>query len=453
MTLTTLPTAEILALAPATRRRVERAVVDLAAGRPVLVVDDEDRENEGDLIVAAEHATAENIAFLVRHTSGVLCAPMTGADLDRLALPPMSAVNEDPKGTAYTVSVDARAGVGTGISAADRARTLRALADPRTVAADLTRPGHVFPLRAVEGGVLARRGHTEASVDLARLAGLRPAAVIGEVVADDGSMARGPQLAAFAVEHDLALLSVADLVAYVSAAPADRAEHAAAPSGVPVIDPPPALRAEAVTQLPTRHGTFRAVGFATEDPTGSRVEHVVLVRGDLGDGEDLLARVHSECLTGDVLGSQRCDCGAQLDAALAAVAREGRGAVVYLRGHEGRGIGLVQKLRAYALQDGGRDTVDANLDLGLPVDARDYADAAAMLREVGARSVRLISNNPHKVEALERAGVPVVGRVPSATVPTQHNVGYLRTKRDRMGHDLPELPASDSGVDERSIRA
>ena len=397
---------------------IERAVADIAAGRPVVVVDDEDRENEGDLVVAASKVTAELMAFMIRHTSGVVCVPMEAPELDRLKLPPMTYVNEDRKHTAYSVSVDARDGVSTGISAADRARTVRVLVDSATEPYELTRPGHVFPLRAVEGGVLQRPGHTEASLDLARLAGLTPAGVIAEIVNDDGSMARLPQLRAFADEHGLALVSIADLVAYRR-----RTE-------VLVVR-------VAEARLPTRHGDFRAVGFRS---TVDAAEHLALVRGDLGDGADVLVRVHSECLTGDVLGSLRCDCGPQLDAALHAVAAEGRGVVLYLRGHEGRGIGLLHKVAAYGLQDGGRDTVDANLDLGLPADARDFGIGAQVLADLGVRSVRLLTNNPAKVTGMSGYGLDVVERVPLPVHLTEQNTAYLLTKRDRMGHDLPGLP-------------
>ena len=397
---------------------IERALQELRAGRPVLVVDAADREDEGDLVLAAALATPEQLAFVVRHSSGVVCAPMTGADLDRLALPPMTVVNEDRKGTAYAVTVDAREGVSTGISAADRARTLRALADPATGAGDLTRPGHVLPLRAAPGGVLQRPGHTEAAVDLARLAGLPPVGVIAEVVDDDGSMARLPRLRRFAAEHDLALVSIADLVAHRR-----RTER--------LVD------RVADTVLPTPYGTFRALAY--RDAVDG-VEHVALVVGDVAGRDGVLARVHSECLTGDVFGSLRCDCGAQLQQALAAVAAEGQGVVVYLRGQEGRGIGLAHKLQAYQRQDAGSDTVDANVELGLPVDAREYGTAAQVLRDLGVGSVRLVTNNPDKVAALERGGVRVAERVGQPVAANPHNLAYLRTKRDRMGHALPALP-------------
>jgi len=397
---------------------VERAIADVAAGRPVVVVDDERRENEGDLVIAASKVTPQLLAFLIRHTSGVVCVPMEGRELDRLKLPPMTYVNEDRKRTAYSVSVDARDGITTGISAADRARTIRVLADSATEPYELTRPGHVFPLRAAEGGVLARPGHTEAAVDLARLAGLTPAGAIAEIVNDDGTMARLPQLRRFADEHGLALVSIADLVTY-------RRRTETLVSRV------------AQARLPIRHGQFVAIGYRS---TVDSAEHLALVLGDVAHGQPVLARVHSECLTGDVLGSLRCDCGPQLDAALEVVAAEGRGVVVYLRGHEGRGIGLLHKLAAYDLQDAGRDTVDANLDLGLPVDARDFSIGAQILRDLGTTAVRLLTNNPAKVTGMAGMGIDVVERVPLPVHLTVENEAYLRTKRDRLGHDLPGLP-------------
>ncbi|HEX2313045.1 MAG TPA: bifunctional 3,4-dihydroxy-2-butanone-4-phosphate synthase/GTP cyclohydrolase II [Thermomonospora sp.] len=398
---------------------IEEALADLAAGRPVVVVDDEDRENEGDIIFAAAAATPELLAFTIRHTSGVICVPMLGEDLDRLQIPLMTTQNGDRLRTAYTVSVDAAEGVSTGISAADRAHTIRLLADPATRPRDVVRPGHIFPLRYHEGGVLARRGHTEAAVDLARLAGLPPAGVLAEVVNDDGTMARLPELQVFAKEHGLKLISIEQLVAYRK-----RTERM--------------VRREVETRLPNRYGVWRAVGFSSALDGG---EHVALVYGDIGDGEDLLVRAHSECLTGDVLHSERCDCGAQLDAAMEAIAAEGRGVVLYLRGHEGRGIGLLAKLRAYALQDAGSDTVDANLELGLPADAREYSVAAQMLLELGARSVRVLTNNPAKLAGLEGFGVRVLGREPMPVVVTEHNLRYLTVKRDRLGHRIDGLAA------------
>ena len=396
---------------------IPTAVAAIRAGRAVVVVDDEDRENEGALVFAAAKATPELVGFMIRHTSGVICVPMPGAELDRLKLPPMTYVNEDRRGTAYSVSVDARRGVTTGISAADRAHTIRVLVDSATEPYELTRPGHVFPLRAVEAGVLRRTGHTEASVDLARMAGLTPAGVICEIVHDDGSMMRARALREFADEHDLPMVSIADLVAYRR-----RTERS--------------IDRAAETVVPTEHGEFTAVGYRS---LLDGVEHVAFVRGDLGDGEDVLVRVHSECLTGDVFGSLRCDCGPQLHAALEAVAAEGRGVVLYVRGHEGRGIGLLHKLQAYQLQDTGVDTVDANLELGLPADARDYGTGAQILADLGVRSMRLLTNNPAKRAGLEGYGLEVLGRVPLHVRPTPHNLRYLRTKRDRMGHDLPGI--------------
>jgi 3,4-dihydroxy 2-butanone 4-phosphate synthase/GTP cyclohydrolase II len=396
---------------------IEDALVAIAAGQPVLVVDDEDRENEGDLIFAAELATPELVAFMVRYTSGYICAPLTAEDCDRLELPPMYFTNQDRRGTAYAVAVDAREGVSTGISAADRSHTLRLLADPGTSPTDLSRPGHVVPLRAKAGGVLRRPGHTEAAVDLAALAGLRPAGVLCEMVNDDGTMKRLPDLVTFAKEHDLRLISIADLIAYRrrTEKQIDRAASA---------------------RIPTDYGTFQAVGYrATFDQT----EHVALVYGDIGDGEDVLVRVHSECLTGDVFGSRRCDCGPQLDAALARVAQEGRGIVLYMRGHEGRGIGLMHKLQAYQLQDAGADTVDANLELGLPADARDYGTGAQILYDLGVRSMRLLTNNPAKRAGLDGYGLKVTGREQLPVRPHPENVRYLRTKRDRMGHLIEGL--------------
>ncbi len=420
---------------------VERAIADIAAGKAVVVVDDEDRENEGDIIFAAAKATPALMAFTIRYSSGVICVPMPAPMLDRLEIPLMTPHNRDRMRTAYTLSVDAREGVSTGISAADRAHTARVLADSATEPTDLTRPGHVFPLRYREGGVLARRGHTEAAVDLARLAGLTPAGVLVEVVNDDGSMKRAPELREFADEHGLAMISIEDLVRY-----RHRTEML--------------VTRVAETRLPTPYGEFTAYGYRS---TIDDSEHLALVYGHLdstvstdstdstgpagskgsaGDhGEPVLTRVHSECLTGDVFASQRCDCGPQLDEALERIVEAGRGVVVYLRGHEGRGIGLVAKLQAYALQDHGRDTVDANLDLGLPADARHYGAATQVLRDLGVTSVRLLTNNPDKSESLEDFGVHVEAQVPLTPSPNRHNLAYLRTKRDRMGHQLPDLSA------------
>ncbi|GAA4926907.1 bifunctional 3,4-dihydroxy-2-butanone-4-phosphate synthase/GTP cyclohydrolase II [Actinoplanes utahensis] len=397
---------------------IERAIADIAAGKAVIVVDDEDRENEGDLIFAAEHATPELVAFMVRYTSGYICVPLPEAEADRLDLPPMFHTNQDVRGTAYAVTVDAKHGVSTGISAADRAHTIRLLASAGSEPGDFNRPGHIVPLRAKPGGVLRRPGHTEASIDLAVLAGCRPAGVLCEMVNDDGTMQRRPDLEKFAAEHDLVLITIADLVAYQR----ERAERQ--------------VERVVETVLPTEHGVFTAVGYRTAADNG---EHVALVFGDLGDGEDVLVRVHSECLTGDVFGSRRCDCGPQLDAALERVAAAGRGVVLYMRGHEGRGIGLLHKLQAYQLQDRGFDTVDANLELGLPADARDYGTGAQILADLGIRSMRLLTNNPAKRAGLEGYGLRVTGREELPVRLHPENVRYLRTKRDRMGHLFAEL--------------
>jgi 3,4-dihydroxy 2-butanone 4-phosphate synthase/GTP cyclohydrolase II len=392
---------------------VERAVKDIANGRPVVVVDDADRENEGDIIFAAAKATPELLAFTIRYARGLICVPMLGRDLDRLQMPQMTSQNTEHQGTAFTVSVDARDGTTTGISAADRAATITKLIDPDAEASDFVRPGHIFPLRYAEGGVLRRRGHTEAAVDLTTLAGLPPAGVVCEIIKDDGTMMRLPDLRIFADEHDLALISIEQLIDYRR-----RTERM--------------VTRVADTQIPNQYGTWRAYGYR-HDIDGT--EHMALVYGDIQDGEDVLTRVHSECLTGDVFGSQRCDCGAQLDAAMAAIAERGRGIVLYLRGHEGRGIGLLSKLQAYELQDAGADTVDANLELGLPVDAREYSVAAQLLGDLGVRSVELLTNNPEKVTDLARHGFEVT-RVPLAPVTTPHNLRYLTAKRDRMGHEI-----------------
>src|SRR5881409_1926985 len=405
---------------------VERALADIAAGKAVVVIDDEDRENEGDLIFAAELATPELVAFMVRYTSGYICVPLTDADADRLDLPPMYRVNQDRRGTAYTVTVDAREGVSTGISAADRAHTIRLLADAHTTSADLARPGHVVPLRAKDGGVLRRPGHTEAAVDLAVLAGLRPAGVLCEIVSekDPSGMARAEELRVFADEHDLALISIADLIAYRR-----RFEKL--------------VERVASARVPLRYGAFTAVGYSS---SYDQREHVAFVFGDIGDGEDVLVRVHSECLTGDVFGSLGGEGGGRLDAALGAVAREGRGVVLYVRGHEGRGIGLLHKLQAYQLQDAGADTLDANLELGLPADARDYGTGAQILVDLGVHSMRLLTNNPAKRAGLEGYGLKIVGRVPLPSHVTAENLAYLRTKRDRMGHLLDIIePETEAG--------
>jgi 3,4-dihydroxy 2-butanone 4-phosphate synthase/GTP cyclohydrolase II len=390
------------------------AVAAIKAGKIVVVVDDEDRENEGDLVMAAEAATPETLAFMVNHTSGVICAPMLGDDLDRLKIPLMWVDNEDPKGTAYTISVDASQDVSTGISAADRARTARVLAGVDSVPQDVTRPGHVFPLRYHPGGVLRRPGHTEASVDLAILAQLRPAALIAEVVNLDGTMSRLPDLESFCSEHDLLLITIADLVEY-------RRERESLVERV------------VEARLPTPYGEWRIVGYRS---VADGTESIALVLGEPEGTQDVMVRMHSECFTGDVLRSLRCDCGPQLDLAMARIADEGAGVIVYLRGHEGRGIGLLHKLEAYALQDGGADTVDANLQLGLPADDRDYGTGAMILVDLGLTTLRLLTNNPAKRVALRGFGLSITERLPVEIVPNADNIDYLATKVARMGHEL-----------------
>jgi 3,4-dihydroxy 2-butanone 4-phosphate synthase/GTP cyclohydrolase II len=396
---------------------VQRAATALADGRMVVVTDDADREDEGDLVLPAATATPEQIAFMVRHTTGILCAPMPADRVDALGLPQMVSDNTDAHGTAFTVTVDHR-DAGTGVSAADRTRTLRALADPATRPTDLRRPGHVFPLRARDGGVLVRAGHTEAAVDLLRLAGQDPVGVIGEIVDTDGSMARGDRLRAFAAAHELPVLAIADLVRYRRAYE-QVVEHVA------------------TSAMPTVFGEFRAVAYRS---TTDGIEHLALVHGDVAAASrterGALVRVHSECLTGDIIGSLRCDCGAQLEQALHAIATEGAGAVVYLRGHEGRGIGLAHKISAYALQERGLDTVDANTAQGLPVDSRSYGTGAQILADLGITRLRLITNNPAKYGGLDGYGLEVVGRVGLPAAPSPHNLRYLRTKQERMGHVL-----------------
>lgn len=399
---------------------VDDAVAALAAGGAVVVVDDADRENEGDLIFAAQFATPDLMGWAVRFSSGVLCVPMSGERADTLGLPPMVARNEDTKGTAFTVSCDAAEGITTGISGADRATTARLLADPATTAAHVRRPGHLFPLRAAEGGVLERRGHTEAAVDLCRLAELEPVGIIGELVRDDGSLMRLPQLRTFANEWGLPLVSIADLARHLG-------------GGTPQAAPrePESVVGGPAVVIPTGLGDFTAQAW-TERSTGS--EHLTLSVPSTDPAP--LFRMHSECLSGDVFGSHRCDCGEQLEDALCRIAREG-GTLLYLRGHEGRGIGLANKIRAYALQDAGADTVDANEQLGLPVDARRYDAAVAILRRLGMERIRLISNNPLKEQWLREAGIDVVDTVPSHVPARPQNRRYLDTKRDRLHHRLP----------------
>jgi len=396
---------------------IEDAIEDIRAGKLVVVVDDADRENEGDLIMAADKVTPEAIAFMVRHTSGVICMPVMGARLDQLRIPLMVSDVPDPQRTAFTISVDARRGTTTGISASDRATTIRTVIDPGTRPEDLARPGHVFPLRYREGGVLKRAGHTEAAVDLAVLAGQYPAGALCEVVNEDGTMARLPELIRFAREHGLRLISIAHLIQY-------RRQREKL------------VRMVADATIPTEHGEFRS--FAYESLVDGRV-HVAFVLGEVGDGERILVRVHSECLTGDVFGSLRCDCGTQLQSALEQIGKEGRGVVLYIRGHEGRAIGLAHKLRAYQLQEAGRDTVQANVELGFPPDPRDYGIGAQILVDLGVSSMRLLTNNPAKRAGLEGYGLSIVERVPLETHPTPENLQYLRTKREKLGHLLQNL--------------
>lgn len=381
-------------------------------GEMVVVVDDADRENEGDLIMAAEAATEEKVGFMVRYTSGVICVPMLGDRLDELRLPLMVTENTDSFRTGFTISVDLREGVTTGISASDRTKTILALASDATRASDLTRPGHIFPLRYKQGGVLRRPGHTEAAVDLALLADMYPAGVLCEIVNDDGTMKQGDNLRDFAEEHGLLFCTIADLVEY------RRAQERL-------------VQRSAEARIPTQFGEFRAVGY--ESLVDGR-EHIALVLGNVSGVQDVLVRVHSECLTGDAFGSLRCDCGPQLDEAMRQIGDAGAGVVLYIRGHEGRGIGLVHKLKAYALQDTGRDTVEANLDLGLPRDARDYGVGAQILGDLGITTMRLMTNNPMKYAAIEGYGLKIVERVPLKVGENDHNREYLRTKIEKMGH-------------------
>ncbi len=393
---------------------IENAIDAIARGEAVVVVDDANRENEGDLIIAAEKTTPETLGFMVRHTSGVICMPLEGARLDELQLPMMVAENTTAYRTAFTVSVDAKRDTTTGISAADRATTVHALIDPETRPDDLARPGHIFPLRYREGGVLKRAGHTEAAVDLARLAGLLPAGVLAEVVNDDGTMARLPELERFAAEHDLAMISIADLIRY--------RRHREK-----------LVRRISEARIPTKYGEYTAYVF---ESLLDGTEHMAFVRGEVAGKSDVLVRVHSECLTGDVFGSIRCDCGLQLDLALERVAEENEGVIVYLRGHEGRGIGLGHKLRAYTLQDQGRDTVEANVELGFPIDSREYGIGSQILVDLGITTMRVMTNNPAKYGGLEGYGLEIVERVPLRSRPTDENIAYLRAKQEKMGHLL-----------------
>jgi 3,4-dihydroxy 2-butanone 4-phosphate synthase/GTP cyclohydrolase II len=404
--------------------QVEAAIDAIGRGEFVVVVDDEDRENEGDLIMAAEKMTPDKMAFMIRYTSGVICLPMEGERLDELQLPLMVSGSENSEGqrTAFTVSVDAKEGTTTGISAADRATTVHAVIDPKTSASDLARPGHIFPLRYRDGGVLKRAGHTEAAVDLSRLADCFPAGVLAEIVNDDGTMQRRPDLEHFAQEHGLVLVTIADLIRY--------RRHREK-----------LVRRVSEARIPTQYGEFTAHVF---ESLLDGVEHLAFVCGEVAGKKDILVRVHSECLTGDVFGSMRCDCGMQLDRAMARIAAEGAGVVVYLRGHEGRGIGLGHKLRAYTLQDQGRDTVDANLELGFPADSREYGIGAQMLVDLGVTTMRLMTNNPAKYGGIEGYGLEIVDRVPMHTEPNHENIAYLRAKQQKLGH-LLELADEEVG--------
>ena len=393
---------------------IDDIIAAIGRGEMVIMVDDEDRENEGDLIIAAEDATPDNIGFMLRYTSGIICLPVVGERLDELELPMMVAKNTDVRRTAFTISIDAAHGTTTGISAADRCRTVLAVIDPETKPEDLARPGHMYPLRYEPGGVLKRAGHTEAAVDLAELAGKYPAAVLAEVMNDDGTVAKLADLEVFAKEHRLLIGTIADLITH------RRKQEKVVERVVEA-------------RIPTPHGEFAAIGYRSlvDDR-----QHIALVKGDIGDGEAVLTRVHSECLTGDVFSSLRCDCGEQLDYALARVADEGRGVVLYIRGHEGRGIGLLHKLAAYNLQDEGLDTVEANVNLGLPVDSRDYGVGSQILYDLGVRSMRLLTNNPVKRAAIEGYGLSIEERIPIVLPANDENKGYLQAKADRLGHEL-----------------
>jgi 3,4-dihydroxy 2-butanone 4-phosphate synthase / GTP cyclohydrolase II len=406
---------------------VEDAIEDIRAGRMVVVCDDEDRENEGDLTMAAQFATPEAVNFMAKEGRGLICLALTGERCEELGLDLMAAKNESPFETAFTVSVEARDGVTTGISAADRARTIQVAIDPRSTPHDLVRPGHIFPLKAKAGGVLERTGQTEAAVDLARLAGLNPAGVICEVMRDDGKMARVPDLARYCERHGLKMITVADLIAY-------RRRNDKLVERV------------VTTRLPTAFGEFDVVGYRSlvDDK-----HHVALVRGEVDGAADVLVRVHSECLTGDVFHSLRCDCGEQLESALSMIDREGNGVLLYLA-QEGRGIGLLNKLKAYNLQDKGLDTVDANLELGLPVDLRDYGIGAQILVDLGLSSIRILTNNPKKIRGLEGYGLSVSAQIPIVPASNPHNERYLQAKRDRMGHTLHHQGLS---LDEQMVHA
>ena len=396
---------------------IEDVIAAIARGEIVVIVDDEDRENEGDFIMAAEFASAEKLAFIVRYSTGVVCAPLTDERCDDLRLPLMVEQNTESQRTAFTDTVDIIEGTTTGISAADRAATLRGLSDPKLTFKSFARPGHIFPLRARNGGVLKRAGHTEAGVDLARLAGCEPAAVICEIQNDDGTMMRLPDLRKFCAEHNLLLSSIAQLIEYRR-----HNERLVERMGE--------------ASVPTEFGTFTCVAYKS---TIDNIEHLAFVKGTITGQEPVLVRVHSECLTGDVFGSRRCDCGPQLATAMQMIDEAGAGVIVYLRGHEGRGIGIGHKIRAYSLQDAGQDTVEANVSLGLPIDSREYGIGAQILVDLGITTMRALTNNPSKYGGLDGFGLDIVERVPLETIPNPENIAYLRTKRDKMGHILKGL--------------
>ena len=421
---------------------IPAALEALRAGRPVIVADDEGRENEGDVILAAESASQEWVAWMVKHSSGFICAPMTNEIADRLNLPPMVAVNQDPRGTAYTVSVDAADRLSTGISASDRAHTLRVLADPASTELSVSRPGHVMPLRAVDGGVRERDGHTEAAVDLMKLAGLRPVGAISEIVADDGEMMRLPGLIALGEAEGVPVITIEALIRFLEE---KRCEND--PEAVAVIPESSRVTFEVETNVPTEHGTFRVRAYRDRSTGADHVAWIAPNPDGTVPADGTLVRVHSECLTGEAFGSLKCECGPQLQAALDTIERDG-GVVVYLRGHEGRGIGLINKLKAYRLQEDGFDTLDANLALGLPADARDYGAATAILKDLGLSSVRLLSNNPEKARQLRERGIVVSELVPLVVGVGEFNEGYLETKRDKMGHALPTDQVLDDIVSE-----
>jgi 3,4-dihydroxy 2-butanone 4-phosphate synthase/GTP cyclohydrolase II len=394
---------------------VESAIEEFKKGNAIVVVDDEDRENEGDLILPGDLISTESMNFMIKNTSGVVCVPMEAKDLDRLKVPPMTTVNEDKKLTAYSISVDSASGITTGISAQDRATTVKVLSNRNSQPSDVTKPGHVFPLRAAQGGVLRRAGHTEAGVDLAKLAGLNPVAVIAELVEDDGSIRKYESSFRFARSNGLKFISIADIISYRRR----NEKH---------------VELFSQSELPTKYGNFKSFAYRSKI---DGIAHLALVVGDISDGENVLVRVHSECLTGDVLGSLRCDCGEQLQLAMKTIADHGRGIILYVRGHEGRSIGLLNKIAAYGLQDKGRDTVQANIELGLPADARDYGTGAQILVDLGVKTMRLLTNNPSKRAGLEGYGLKIVERLPLIAIPNEKNIDYLSTKKIKMGHDLP----------------